>query len=149
MSVASPISKVHYFIKPDMNLFLCRAEGEVTFDDLALHVDEILADPQYRAGMDGFYDFTQVSSITGQTDVWGKVAEDMSDERIIPDRSKTAFLVSDENELVKRVLEGYLMMTSASLVEYRLYGPSQIAELCTFIGSHTREAIVDFLSADF
>lgn len=117
--------KVNHVIYPKYNLFISKASEEITFDDLHAHVLDLMSDEYFSAGINGLYDFSKVTKLSGDLEKWRVLAEGMSSEEVIIEKAKTAIVLPANNPSLHSIMEGYLIMTSGSLIDYKLFEPSQ------------------------
>lgn len=117
---------IEYNIHKRLNLYTAKAKGEITFEHLSAHVQTLMQDPKYYVGINAFYDFRKVTRIMGNLDAFRNLASDMSNPQVIHKQAKTAILVSDTHSSVSTMMEGYLLMTSASLIDYKLFNQVEI-----------------------
>jgi len=116
---------IQYQVYPELNFFKAGAKGELTFDDIFEHVGQIMNDPKYQTGMNGFYDFHLLTQLSGNVEQFQAVAEDMSDHNIIDKRGCTSVVIPDGNSSIYNMMQGYLLMASDSLIDYRVFYYSQ------------------------
>jgi hypothetical protein len=112
---------IKHSIFKEHNLFACKAAGPLTFERLYQHVIELMTDMYFQSGLNGIYDFTQVSSMTGDINSWNSLAIGMKDVEILPVPANTSIVIDSRNNELKAVLENYLEMTKGSNIHYKLF----------------------------
>lgn len=128
-----PFDKLDYQFFIKKNLFVVKSNTDITFEDIIVHVGNVMEDERFYLGINALYDFTRLERITGSVETFLATAEAMSDKTIINTPAKTAILVPDNNQSIYEVFHGYTLMTSASLIEYRIFTESQINSLLAFL----------------
>ncbi len=128
------IGSVDYRIYPESGLYVAICLGDISFTDLHEHVDELMNDPDYYVGLNAVYDFTRVNSITGQVERFEQLAEEMSDEQIIDKTASTAILINRAQSSVRQMMQGYLLMTSGSNIDFRIFDETQPPALRQHVG---------------
>jgi len=123
----------HYKIYPELNVFVVKSAAKVTFEEMIIHVGDLMNDPSYKMGMNGYYDFSLLQQVDGNIDIFHQTAEAMNDQSVIYQSSKTAFILANDNESMKRIFHGYTIMTSQSLVDYRIFMLSDITMALNFL----------------
>jgi hypothetical protein len=118
---STTILKIPYRIHKGYNLFSAHTEGAVTFDDLYLHVLELMSDPYFQSGLNGLYDFTKVTSLTGNLSKWHALAEGMSDNEILPVHASTSIVLPRGNQELLDVMMEFLALTANSQIDYRIF----------------------------
>lgn len=127
-------SKIQFEIYSSANVFICQTEGELSFDDLYDHVLELMSDYRFVQGMNGFYDFTRVTKLTGDLEKWKALASGMSSEEVIPNSAKTSIVIARHAKEVKELMLNYLYMTASSNISYQLFYHSQWSDAAKFVG---------------
>ena len=132
----SPIvdSGLEYKIYIELNLFVAVCKGNISFADLHDHVSELMQDPHYYVGLNAIYDFTQVQSIAGEVERFEQLAEEMSDEQIIDKTASTAILINRAQSSVRQMMQGYLLMTSGSNIDFRIFDETQPPAIRQHVG---------------
>lgn len=125
-SNVSANSSITYQIFGHENVFVAQTHGDISFEDLSCHVDELMADPDFYEGMNGFYDFSLTTSLTGNLQAFEKLASDMSDSDVIGKKARTAILIPASNTRLRWMMQGYLLMTSQSLIDYKIFDPQEM-----------------------
>ena len=92
------------------NLIIVSPWGEMSFEDLVGHVDDFMAHPDFRSGMNIIYDLSSVTSLEGKLQTLMESTESLNCSDFIPVPAKTVFYVHD-NISIARVLEGFCIMT--------------------------------------
>jgi len=123
----------HYKIYPELNVFVVKSVAKVTFEEMIIHVGDLMNDPFYKMGMNGYYDFSLLEQVEGNIDIFHQTAQAMNDQNVIYQSSKTAFILANVNESMRRIFHGYIIMTSQSLVDYRIFMSSDIAMALNFL----------------
>jgi len=128
-----PFEKLHYQFFLKDNLFVVESSASITFEDILVHVGNLMNDEQFHIGLNGLYDFSQLKQVTGDHDAFLATAEAMSDHDIIAKPAKTAILVADDSPDIYNIFHSYVLMTSDSLIEYQLFTSSEITNLLSFL----------------
>lgn len=118
-------SSIEYRYILDKNVFVGTAKGLLTYGDLLRHVIELMSDTKFRAGINGIYDFTEVSSVTGLHEQWDTVAASMSSQDVIVKPAATAIICSSHHTQTISVMEEYLGMTKGSPIHYAVFTQNQ------------------------
>lgn len=126
-------SQIHFEIFSNANVFVCHTEGTLTFDALYEHVLELMSDYRFTPGMNGFYDFSKVTSLTGDLDKWKALASGMSSEEVIPNPAKTSIVIAQDAKDIKEIMLNYLYLTASSNISYQLFYHSQWEEAARFV----------------
>jgi len=137
-------SKIPYKIYPDFKVFTSYAIQDITFDDLHNHVLELMSDVYFSAGVNGIYDFSKITSLTGDLDRWRMLAEGMSSDEVIVAKAKTAIVLPEDNLSLHQIMEGYLIMTAGSLIDYQIFTPPQWQEAMEHVGLGIFKDMQDF-----
>ena len=119
---------IEYKIYPYDNVFVAKALGDLDFEDISAHVAQLLADPDFHVGLNGLYDFTATNTLSGRLAVFERLAHDMSDEQVIDKSACTAILIPKENTRLTWMMEGYLLMTSGSKTDYKIFDPDDMEQ---------------------
>lgn len=128
-------TKIPYSILADQDLFVAKADGLVTFDDLYQHVLMIMGDNAYKAGINGLYDFSKVSLISGEFPKLEALANGMSSSDVIVEKAKTAILLPNTyQDEIHGVMEKYMAMTANSNIDYRIFTQSEFEAAASFLG---------------
>lgn len=126
-------SSINYEIFSNSNVFVCHTEGELTFDDLYEHVLELMSDYRFTQGMNGFYNFSKVTKLTGDLEKWKALASGMSSEEVIPNPAKTSIVIAQHAKDIKEIMLNYLYLTASSNISYQLFYHSQWDEAAKFV----------------
>lgn len=137
-------SKIPYKIYPDFKVFTSYAIQDITFDDLHNHVLELMSDVYFSGGLNGIYDFSKITSLTGDLDRWRMLAEGMSSDEVIVAKAKTAIILPEDNLSLHQIMEGYLIMTAGSLIDYQIFTPSRSQEAMDHVGLGIFKDMQDF-----
>lgn len=125
---------IQYQVYPDLNFFKACASGELTFEHIFQHVEEIINDPDYQTGMNGFYDFHRITRLTGNVEQFQAVAEDMSDHNIIDKQGCTSVVLPDDNDSMHNMMQGFILMASDSLIDYQVFHYRQWQQALLHVG---------------
>lgn len=136
--------KVNHEIYPNYNVFTSKASGEITFDDLHTHVLDLMSDEYFKTGINGLYDFSKLTKLSGDLEKWRVLAEGMSSDEVIVEKAKTSIVLPANNPSLHSIMEGYLIMTSGSLIDYKLFEPSQWQDAMVHVGLAQYADILDF-----
>lgn len=137
-------SKIPYKIYPGFKVFTSYAIQDITFDDLHNHVLELMSDVYFSAGINGIYDFSKITSLTGDLERWRSLAEGMSSDEVIVAKAKTAIILPEDNLSLHQIMEGYLIMTAGSLIDYQIFTPSRWQEAMDHVGLGIFKDMQDF-----
>ncbi len=138
-----PFDKLDYQFFLEDKLFVVKSNRDISFEDIIVHVGNLMEDERFHLGINGLYDFTQLENITGSVETFLVTAEAMSDKTIINTPAKTAILVPDNNQFVYEVFHGYVIMTSASLIEYQIFKESETKQMLAFLDISARPTFSD------
>jgi len=128
-----PFDKLYYQFFLEDNLFAVKTSRTISFEDIIVHVGNLMAEDDYSVGQNAFYDFSQLQNITGSSNTFFETAKAMNDHSIISEPAKTAILVADNATSINKVFQGYVLMTSESLIDYRIFKVSEIDKLLAFL----------------
>ena len=117
---------IKYRIYPQQNVFVAKSRGDMSFEDISAHVSAIMADPDFYVGLNGLYDFTATETLTGSLTVFEQLAGEMSDENVIDKEAFTAMLIPKKNARLRWMMQGYILMTSQSLIDFKIFDPSEM-----------------------
>lgn len=125
---------MHYRIDNALNLVLCKRDEDFTFEQLLAHLRTLLSDNNFKPGMNGLYDFSLVEHVTGDLQALLATAETIEDRNQVLSPARVAIIVSDQDHNLFRIFEGYCIMASDSVVEYKLFTLSTYQNALKFIG---------------
>lgn len=117
---------IEYWIFPDKNVFVAKSRRDMSFEEISEHVSDIMADPDFFVGLNGFYDFTATEALTGSLTVFEQLAGEMSDAKVIDKEASTAMLIPKSNSRLRWMMQGYILMTSQSLIDYKIFDPGDM-----------------------
>ena len=117
---------MEYCIYPKLGLFVTVCRGDISFESLHEHVELLMRDPHYYVGLNAIYDFSRVNSISGEVGRFEQLAEEMSDDQVIDKTASTAILINRNQASVRQMMQGYLLMTSASNIDFRIFDETQV-----------------------
>lgn len=120
-----------YKIDHKLGIIYVKPKGDFKLDDILSHINQLALDPDFKLGVNAFYDFTEVNSVDGSLDCLMKVANRMEDHDIITEPSHVSIVVSNEN--LHRIFEGYSLMVSSSLVKYQIFWQEQMAQAMAWV----------------
>ena len=133
MKQVLPFSKIHYQIHPTENLFSVSTGKDVSYDDLLVHIGNLMNEPTFEVGMNGLYDFSQLTAVHGDVDVFHSTAEAMNDKSIIDKRARTAILLKESSGNIYDIFNLYTQLTAPSLIDYRIFTLQEITALKQFL----------------
>ncbi|TRY33718.1 hypothetical protein [Aliiglaciecola sp. M165] len=128
------ITVISYYIDTAQSVVMSKVKGEIAFSDMLKHLHTLLQDPQFRPGMNSFYDLTQCTNILGELSDLSAFTKSISDRNNDLPNSKTALLLPSGNGKLLNLVKGIVMMTSASNIEHRYYLDSQCHLAYQFVG---------------
>lgn len=126
-------TQVVYRINKEANLILAKAFDEVPFEDVLLFVQCLLADPDYRDGMNLLYDARCVTGMKGEITSYQAAATIVSDQTLLTVPARTAVLVVNDDPKLMAYVDGYALMASSSMVEHKGFEERQIGELVAYL----------------
>ena len=129
---------MHYRIDNALNLVLCKREEDFTFEQLLTHLRTLLSDNNFRPGMNGLYDFSLVEHVNGDLQALLTTAQTIEDPNLLLSPARVAIVVSHEDHNLYKIFQGYCIMASDSVVEYKLFTLSSYQEALEFIGLNAR-----------
>ena len=127
---------MHYRIDNALNLVLCKREEDLTFEQLLAHLRTLLSDTNFKPGMNGLYDFSLVDHVTGDLQALLTTAATVEDPNQVLSPARVAIVVSQQEHNLYKIFQGYCIMASDSVVEYKLFTLSTYQEALEFIGLH-------------
>lgn len=139
--------KIPHRIYRKFNLFVAKANGEMTYNDLYQHVLELMSDPYFKPGTNGLYDFSNVTRLSGDLSQWEALANGMNDTEVIPEKASTAIVIDKKNVQLHNVLEDYLKMTASSQIDYRIFNELEWHHAMAHVGVEEFSCLLDFESS--
>lgn len=127
-------NSIIYSIYPEQKLIRVSATGHVSFRSILLCLQEVTEDPSYLAGMNCFWDSSQIESVEGSILDFGAAAEMMNNSNIINQSARTAILIDKNKENIEKYTQGFVLMASASNVEHRIFTDINDSELMNYLG---------------
>lgn len=131
------VENLPFEVLPERNLYIVRARGEVSFQDIYDHLQSIMCHEDFYPGIDALYDFSNVECFSGDPEVLLATAEQMNDRRVIQHAAKTALVVSPNSEINFKIFRGYCIMTYHSLVENEVF--NDMSQALTFLNQSDLE----------
>lgn len=129
------MNKIPYSIFADQDLFVARADGSISFDDLYQHVLILMGDKEFKSGINALYDFSNLTDFTGELAKLEALVAGMSSEDVIVEKAKTAILLPNKFELnIHGVMEQYMAMTASSQIDYRIFMLAEFEQAADFLG---------------
>lgn len=114
-------SPITYRIFTNENLLLSKVQGAVTFQNIVSNIYNLRADPNYSQGMNSFYDLTLCSNIDGDLNKLSEFGDLINDDMAIKNKCKTAILIPDDNQIIFRLVQGMVLMSSKSNIEHAFF----------------------------
>jgi len=133
MSEVASFPKLAYKIYPELNVFLVKSSAIISFEDLIIHVGNLMDDNQFYTGINACYDFSMLEQLEGNIKAFRSTAEAMNDHNLIDKPARTAILVADNSLEINKIFQEYALMTSKSLIDYRVFTTSEISSLLKFL----------------
>lgn len=121
-----------YEIDQQLGLVMCKPVENFSFEELLEHLQKLLQDSRFYPGMSGLYDFSLVDVVTGDISAFVNTAETASDHSTINEPTPVAIILDRNNKVMKGIFEGYCIMASSSLVDYRIFYNDDIAPALEF-----------------
>ena len=128
-----PFDKLSYQINPSLNIVTIHSSAVISFADLIVHMGNVMMDEAYYVGINSLFDFSKLTQINGNKEVLYHAAEAMNDIKIINRPANAAILVSDSTGNIFDIFSTYLELTQQSLIDFRIFDLSQLAELKAFL----------------
>jgi len=100
---------------------LSKVQGAVTFQNIVSNIYNLRADPNYSQGMNSFYDLTLCSNIDGDLNKLSEFGDLINDDMAIKNKCKTAILIPDDNQIIFRLVQGMVLMSSKSNIEHAFF----------------------------
>lgn len=129
---------MNYRIDKELSVVLCRPDGDFSFEELFQHLQQLITDPDFFAGISGLYDFTNVLHVDGDLTALLSTAETINDKQVLPKVSKVAIILPDDNENMQRIFEGYRLMVTDAQVKYALFEHRNYQQALEFINLSTK-----------
>ena len=120
-----------YKIDDSLEIIYVKPKGDFRLDDILSHINQLAVDPEFKLGVNAFYDFTEVEHVEGNLECLLKVANRMEDHEVITLGSNVSIVVANKN--IYRIFEGYCLMVSNSLVKYRIFWQEEMAEAMQWV----------------
>jgi hypothetical protein len=127
------MESLSYRLYPDQNLLLVEAKGVVSMGDIFALLNALLEDPNYRIGMDCFWDATQVTGAQGNIEEYHQAAELVSNDEVFSQASRTAIIIKAGNTEILQYAQGFLLMSSASKIDHRVFTDEQLNDALHFL----------------
>jgi len=124
---------MHYKINKAQNIVLCKPQQDFSFEQLFAHLQQLLEDPDFYPGINGFYDFSAVEHVTGDLEALMKTAETIEDKVLLPLASKVAIVVQAQKHNLYKIFEGYCLMASSSNVKYKLFTLASYSDALSYV----------------
>ena len=86
--------------------------------------------------MNGLYDFSLVEHVTGDLQALLTAAATIEDPSQVLSPARVAIVVSQKEHNLYKIFQGYCIMASDSVVEYKLFTLSTYQQALEFIGLH-------------
>lgn len=125
---------ISYYIDAAQSVVMSKVKGEIAFSDMLKHLHTLLQDPQFRPGMNSFYDLTQCTNILGELSDLSAFTKSLRVNNNDLPNSKTALLLPNGDEKLLSLVKGIVMMTSASKIEHRYFFDTQCHLAYQFVG---------------
>jgi len=71
--------------------------------------------------MNSFYDLTLCSNIDGDLNKLSEFGDLINDDMAIKNKCKTAILIPDDNQIIFRLVQGMVLMSSKSNIEHAFF----------------------------
>ncbi|MCV2883227.1 hypothetical protein OE749_00780 [Aestuariibacter sp. AA17] len=121
-------------IYPDKNLVVVTAEGVVTPYEIYRHLLLVMEAPDFKMGMNAFYDLRRVERLIGDVDIIERTAQYVSDNSRISMPAKTAIVIPADNDNVKNVSKRFVQMARDSLMDYCVFDANALEDALTYLG---------------
>lgn len=122
-----------YQILETEKLLIIKAKGPTSFKEAFDIISDIDEDQRYKVGMNGIMDAREMEQALGDVTDFHQAAEVASNKNFTKKPAKTAIIVDDTNDTIKSLMDGFVLMTSASPVERKVFKHSQWREALNFI----------------
>ncbi|WP_124748992.1 hypothetical protein [Alteromonas facilis] len=128
---------IAYKISQPNNAMLVWALGAIGLEHGLRFLQAMLEDSDFSFGMNCYYDLTACTDIDGELSYATEISDLVNGETAPVLPARTAFILPEENEKVQRVIQGLVLMFSASPVEHACYSEEQREVAYSFIGFDT------------
>lgn len=119
---------IPYTIHSDKNAVFCKIHQGISFENIYQHALELMADKNYRPGLNGFYDFTSVDKLTGDKSIWHSLAKGISSNELLPVHCSVAIVVSDLENQTSHQLKEFIALTKEANIHYKLFTKQSIED---------------------
>jgi hypothetical protein len=119
---------IPYTIHNDKNAVFCKMQQGVSFENIYQHTLELMADKNYRPGLNGFYDFTSVDKLSGDKSIWHSLAKGISSNELLPIHCSVAIVVSDLDNQTSHQLKEFIALTKEANIHYKLFNEQSIED---------------------
>lgn len=123
-----------YYIDDSRDIIVCKSEGNFTFKQLFDHLHDLLQNEKFHHGINGLYDFSKTNHVEGHLEDLLSLTDEISDKSIITTQAQVAIILDKYNENMFKIFEGFVLMASSSLVNYRLFDHTQHNDVIEFLG---------------
>lgn len=111
------------------NMLHASAEGELLFEDIVAHYQDLFSSPDFYVGMPAIYDFSLVSKMSGDLSYFEKTAQDMGDASIINKDSFVAIIIPADNKSLNGIFNAYSHMMDFTHMHVSIFHSKEKAQI--------------------
>ena len=126
-------SSITYRIFTNENIVVSIVRGKINFQDMISTIHNLREDKNYSQGMNSIYNLIHCTNIEGELYRLSEFGDLLNDHIAVPNKCRTAILISDDNQKIYRSVQGLLLMTSESNIEHAFFNHSNRQKAYKFI----------------
>lgn len=115
---------IKYTISQEDHVVIAQASANFDTQSFIDHMMAINTDERFSNDMNGIYDFSAVTKVTGDPKCLLLLAEQIRDSEYMPNACLIATICPPDNPMY-RVLEGYFIMVRGTNLIYRFFDETQ------------------------
>lgn len=125
---------ITYKILKQEHLLVVKAKGVTDFNEGLRLINELNENPDYKKGMNGLMDMREMEAAVGDVTDYMEMAGIASKQNYAEKEQRTAIVIEDNNETLKGVVDGFVLMTTASPIEHKVFTHSNWQGALDYIG---------------
>jgi len=125
---------IKYKLFPDDSAIFACVFDTISFEDMLSLLFQLRNDKNYTQGMNSCYDLTCCKNITGNLSALDSLADILNDPNVTPYYSRTSVIIPDNDEKIYKLVQGLVLMTSASKIQHAFYTQSCQQQAYNFVG---------------
>lgn len=109
---------VVYKLFPEENALVAWVRGSISFEQIYTLLNTIITDDDFIPGMNSYYDLSQCTDIDGDLEVLSAFTQMLNEPNEKIKRARTAFVLPAHNNKVVNMVQGMVLMISASIIDH-------------------------------